>query len=87
MPRQKSGEFDQNKYVAKYHHEKVIYRRMNFSLLKQEDKVMAAWIDQQGNVSKFLRGLVESAMKAADPETIKQAEILAETDSKYQPKQ
>lgn len=86
MPRKKSGNFDQNKYVGKYHHENVVYRRMNFSLLKQEDKVIAAWIDQQGNVSRYLRSLVEADMKFADSEKLKQAEIAAETDPKYQPK-
>lgn len=86
MPRQKSGNFDQNKYVGKYHHENVTYRRMNLSLIKQEDKVIAAWIDQQGNASKYIRSLIEADMKAADPEKIKQAEIAAETDSKYQPR-
>ena len=87
MPRQKSGNFDQGQYINDYIQKKILYRRMNFNLQRHEDKTMAAWLDMQDKgVSNYLKDLVEAAMKAADPEIVKQAETLAETDPKYQPK-
>ena len=92
MPRQKSGNFDQNKYVGKYIHERVVYRRMNLNLDKIEDRVLAAWVDLQGNTSAYLRRLVETDMYNASLTTdgmkeLEQAKILAETDPKYKPRQ
>lgn len=75
----------------KYYHKNVKRVVLNFNLQKQEEKVMAAWIDLQGNVSSYIKDLVDTDMYNASLTTdghalLKQAEILAETDPKYQPK-
>lgn len=93
MPRQKSGNFDQGKYINDYIQKKILYRRMNFNLQRKEDRIMAAWIDlQKEGVSNYLKNLVDtdmynSSLTTDGPALLKQAEILAETDSRYQPKQ
>ena len=92
MPRQKSGNFDQGQYINDYIQKKILYRRMNFSLQRKEDRMMAAWIDlQKEGVSNYLKNLVDTDMYNTSLTTdghalLKHAEILAETDPKYHPK-
>lgn len=93
MPRQKSGNFDQGQYINEYIQQKILYRRMNFNLQRRADKKMVAWIDmQEEGVSNYLKSLVEydmyeNELTTAGKERLKQAEIIAETDPKYQPKE
>lgn len=64
MPRQKSGNFDQKKYVNDYIKSRIIYRRMNFNNSKPEDMRMVEWIDAQPEgVSNYLKRLILEDMK------------------------
>lgn len=66
MPRKKSGEFDQRKYVNEYIKARIIYRRMNFNIGKPEDMTMLEWIDSQPEgVSNYLKRLVLQDIKRA----------------------
>ena len=91
MPAKKREDGDKARYDMKYYHKNVKRVVLNFNLQKHEEKVMAAWIDLQGNVSSYIKDLVDTDMYNASLTTdghalLKQAEILAETDPKYQPK-
>ena len=64
MPRQKSGKFDQKKYVNEYIKSKIVYRKMNFNRQSPDDMAMVEWIDQQPEgVSNYLKGLVDGDIK------------------------
>lgn len=63
MPKQKSGGFDQKKYVNDYIKSKIVYRKMNFNNSKPEDMRMVEWIDAQPEgVSNYLKRLVMADM-------------------------
>lgn len=91
MTAKKREDGDKARYDMKYYHKNVKRVVLNFNLQKHKEKVMVAWIDLQGNVSSYIKGLVEMDMQKAELSTsdtpkLRQAEILAETNSKYQPK-
>lgn len=91
MPAKKREDGDKARYDMKYYHKNIKRVVLNFNLQKHEEKVMVAWIDLQGNVSSYIKDLVDTDMYNASLTTdghalLKQAEILAETDPKYQPK-
>ena len=92
MPAKKRADGDKTKYDVKYYHKNIKRIVLNFNLLKQEEKVMAAWIFLQGNVSNYIKSLIDSDMQEASlctdgMKTLEQAENLAKTDPDYQPKQ
>ena len=66
MTKQKSGTFDQRKYVREYLQENIIYRKINFNAKKPEDMVIKEWLDAQKEegISNYLKRLIRADMEA-----------------------
>lgn len=64
MPRKPSGEFDQKQYIKDYAKANIIYRKMNFNRLKQDDMAIVSWLDSQPEgVSNYLKRLIAEDIK------------------------
>lgn len=63
MPRQKSGEFDQNKYVADYMREKIKQVKVSLNKTKQDDIDIIEWLDRQPEgASGYIKRLIREDM-------------------------
>lgn len=67
MPRQKSGNFDQKKYMTKYVKENVEYCRINFKKSDPDDMAVKEWLmtfKGKGNegISNYIKRLVRADM-------------------------
>lgn len=66
MPRQKSGLFNQQEYVANYNKENIVYRKLSFNRQKPDDMKLLEWIDgQRESTSAYLKRLVMEDLIAA----------------------
>ncbi len=65
MPRQKSGGFDQGKYVAGYIKENIKVIKLSLNKTKPEDQEIIDWIESQEEAaSPYLKRLVKADMEA-----------------------
>lgn len=67
MPRQKSGNFDQKKYMNQYVQDKIEYCRINFKKSDPDDMAVKEWLmtfKGKGNegISNYIKRLVRADM-------------------------
>lgn len=60
MPRKKSGNFDQSKYIQEY--QKQTYKRYSFQVRKEE-KALIDWINSHSNKQAYIINLIRSDME------------------------
>ena len=59
MPRKKSGNFDQGKYVVGYIHDHIKHIKVSLNKTKPDDMQMIAWIAQQPEgASGYIKRLI-----------------------------
>lgn len=64
MPRQKSGNFDQAKYIKEYNNEHIKYRKLSLNIGKDEDVEIMEWLDSRPEgTSAYLKSLILEDMK------------------------
>ena len=63
MPRQKSGLFDQNKYIQKFIQEKETVKKVIFN--NETDADLLAWIANK-KFSAYVKNLIREDMKEAE---------------------
>ena len=63
MPRQKSGNFDQTKYIVEYIHDNIKHIKVSLNKTKPDDMQMIAWIAQQPEgASGYIKRLIKEDM-------------------------
>lgn len=63
MPRKKSGNFDQGKYIVGYIHDHIKHIKVSLNKTKPDDMQMIAWIAQQPEgASGYIKRLIREDM-------------------------
>lgn len=64
MPRKKSGNFDQSKYIVGYIHDHIKHIKVSLNKTKPDDMQMIAWIAQQPEgASGYIKRLIREDME------------------------
>jgi hypothetical protein len=64
MPRKKSGNFDQSKYIVGYIHDNIKHIKVSLNKTKPDDMQMIAWIAQQPEgASGYIKRLIRDDME------------------------
>lgn len=64
MPRKKSGNFNQSKYIVGYIHDNIKHIKVSLNKTKVDDMRMIAWIAQQPEgASGYIKRLIREDME------------------------